>query len=112
MYFTYDLVHLTPSSSNTLSSFLKNILVKKTTVLPTLDSKVGNSFFRWAADLKIPPMDPNPTNTNDGQSVSHPPSSDEPSPSILDEFGEDSDMEEDSIDLASALALLDMSYDD
>ncbi len=54
----------------------------------------------------------NLTSSNDGQSVSQPPSHDEPSPTILDESGEDSDMEEDSIDLASALALLDMSFED
>ncbi len=71
---------------------------------------MGSSFYRWATDLKTPPMDPRPTISNDdGQTVCHPPGSDEPSPSILDEV---SDMEEDSIDLASALALLDMSYDD
>ena len=37
-----------------------------------------------------------------------------PSPTLLDMIGEDSecDMEEDSIDLASALALLDMSFED
>ncbi len=40
--FTHDLVHLTPSASNTLSPFIKNILVKKTIVLPT--------FYQWVAD--------------------------------------------------------------
>ena len=72
--------------------FLKNIIVKKTCVLPTFDPKDCASFFRWAADLKRPPTDQNLTSSNDGQSVSPlplPPSSDEPSPTLLDEIGED-----------------------
>ena len=109
--FTHDRVHLTPSASNTLSSFLKNIIVKKTCVLPTCDPKDCSSFFQWATDLKKIPTVFKPTSSNDGQSVSLPPSHDEPSPSILDESG-GSDMEEESIDLASALALLDMSFED
>ena len=56
MFFTTDLVHLTPPASNTLSYFIKNILLKKSVVCPTLDLNQASSIYQWSIYIKhIPP---------------------------------------------------------
>jgi len=52
--FTHDLVHLTRGASNTLSSYLKTITIKRTTSLPLINCKDSESFYSWVAALKNP----------------------------------------------------------
>lgn len=113
-FFTTDLVHLTPSASNTLSSFIKNIIIKKSVVRPTLDLEQASSFYRWASEIKrVPPtLSAALSATPHVKSLRHlVTQSDQPTPSILDDQDPDEEDISDEADIASALALLDMSFD-
>ena len=97
-------------ASNTLSSFIKNILIKKSVVRPTLDLEQASSFYQWASDVKRTPPTRSSTAlsaTPDVKSLWY------LAPSILDEYDPDDKDEDisDEADIASALALLDMSFD-
>ena len=52
--FTHDLVHLTRGASNTLSSYLKTITIKRVPSLPLINNKDAESFYSWVAAIKNP----------------------------------------------------------
>ena len=54
--FTHDLVHPTVAATNTLSSYLKTISIKRVTSLPVINRKESESFYSWVTALKKPTL--------------------------------------------------------
>ncbi len=52
--FSNDLVHPTAAATNTLSSYLRTIGIKRVTSLPVINKKESESFYSWVSALKKP----------------------------------------------------------